>query len=98
MNLKTGVNWGWNMAKLHWIDRKMLKPFFDPVGSKPEARTAQRIMVYWNNENLVFPITPKNTNLVEDVEILLPVQFCYFQFSGFRGEAENVSATQKKNK
>ena len=25
--------------------------------------------------NLVFPIGPKNTNLVEDVEILLPVKF-----------------------
>ena len=24
---------------------------------------------------LVFPIGPKNTNLVEDVEILLPVKF-----------------------
>ena len=25
--------------------------------------------------HLVFPIGPKNTNLVEDVEILLPVKF-----------------------
>ena len=25
--------------------------------------------------HLVFPISPKNTNLVEDVEILLPVKF-----------------------
>ena len=25
--------------------------------------------------NLVFPIGPKNTNLLEDVEILLPVKF-----------------------
>ena len=24
----------------------------------------------------VFPIGPKNTNLVEDVEILLPIKFC----------------------
>ena len=27
--------------------------------------------------HLVFPIGPKNTNLVEDVEILLPIKFCY---------------------
>ena len=26
--------------------------------------------------HLVFPIRQKNTNLVEDVEILLPVKFC----------------------
>ena len=25
--------------------------------------------------HLVFPISPKNTNLVEDIEILLPVKF-----------------------
>ena len=42
--------------------------------------------------HLVFPIGPKNTNLVEDVEILLPVKFCWIPFSGFRGEVENVSA------
>ena len=43
----------------------------------------------------VFPIGPKNTNLVEDVEILLPVKFGWFPFSGFGGEAENVSANQR---
>ena len=42
--------------------------------------------------HLVFPIGPKNTNLVEDIEILLPVKFRWIPFSGFRGEAENVSA------
>ena len=40
--------------------------------------------------HLVFPINPKNTNLVEDVEIYLPVKFCQILFSGFRGEVENV--------
>ena len=45
--------------------------------------------------HLVFPISPKNTNLVEDVEILLPVQFRWIPFSGFRGEVENVSANQR---
>ena len=29
--------------------------------------------------HLVFPISPKNTNLVEDVEILLPVMFHEFR-------------------
>ena len=45
--------------------------------------------------HLVFPISPKNTNLVEDVEIMLPVKFHLIPFSGFRGEFENVSANQR---
>ena len=44
---------------------------------------------------LFFPIGPKNPNSVEDVEILLPVNFSWFPFSGFRGEVENVSANQR---
>ena len=45
--------------------------------------------------HLIFPIGQKNTNLVEDVEILLLVKFRYIPFSGFRGEVENVSANQR---
>ena len=45
--------------------------------------------------HLVFPIGPKNTNLVEDVEILLPVKFRWIPFIGFRGEVENVSANHR---
>ena len=44
--------------------------------------------------HLVFPIGPKNTNLVEDIEILLPVKFHWIPFSGFR-EVENISANQR---
>ena len=40
-------------------------------------------------------IGPKNTNLEEDVEILLPVKFRWIPFSGFRGEVKNVSANQR---
>ena len=45
--------------------------------------------------DLVFLISLKNTNLVEDVEILLPVKFRWIPFSSFRGEVENVSANQR---
>ena len=41
---------------------------------------------------LFFPISLKNTNLVEDVEILLPVKVHEIPLSGFRGEVKNVSA------
>ena len=44
--------------------------------------------------NLLCPIGPKNTNLVGDVEILLPVKFRWIPFSGF-GEVEYVSANQR---
>ena len=37
----------------------------------------------------------KNTNLVEEVEILLPIKFLWFLFSGFRGAVENVPANQR---
>ena len=37
----------------------------------------------------------RKTNLVEDIEILLPVNFRWIPFSGCRGKAENVSANQR---
>ena len=45
--------------------------------------------------HLVFLIGPKNTNLLESFEILLPIKFRWIRFSGFRGEVENVSANQR---
>ena len=44
---------------------------------------------------LVFPISPENTNMVEDVQTLLPVTFCWIILRGFRGEVKNVSANQR---
>ena len=45
--------------------------------------------------HLVFPIGPKNTNLVEDVKVLLPVKFHWITIGSYRGEVENVSANQR---
>ena len=44
--------------------------------------------------HLFFRIGPKNTNLVEGVEILLPVMFRVITFTGFKKEVKNVSANQ----
>ena len=44
---------------------------------------------------LFFRLARKNTNLVENVKILLPVKFRWIPFSGFRGEVVNVSANQR---
>ena len=41
-----------------------------------------------------FPISPKNTNFAEDVEILLPVKFPLISF----WEVENVSANQRPSR
>ena len=40
--------------------------------------------------HFVFPINPKNAKFVEDFEVLRPVKFRLIQFSGLRGELENV--------
>ena len=37
----------------------------------------------------------RNTNLVEDIEILLPVKFHCIPFSDFRGEVANISTNQR---
>ena len=34
--------------------------------------------------------------MIEEIEYLLPIKFCQFQHSGSRGEAENVSANERK--
>ena len=49
----------------------------------------------WPGWPSFFSIGPKNTNLVEDIEILLPAKFRWIPFSGFRGEVENVSVNQR---
>ena len=66
---------------------------FRSAVSKEKSKTSQSIRDW--AAILVFRSAGKlNTNLVEDVEILLPVKFHRILFSGFRGEVENVSANQ----
>ena len=48
--------------------------------------------------HLGFPIGPKNTNLVEHIELLLPVKFRRIPFSGFREEVKSVSANQSSGR
>ena len=66
---------------------------FHPVVSEEKSKMSQPIR--GQGGHLVFPIGPKNTNLVEDVEIMLPIKFRWIPFSGFREEVENVSANQR---
>ena len=51
--------------------------------------------IKYRDNRLGFPIDPKNTNLVEGVEIFRPVNIRCIPFSGFRGEVKNISAIQR---
>ena len=42
------------------------------------------------------PIGLKNTNLVEDIEILLPVKFRWILISGFKGEVKCLSQLETR--
>ena len=66
---------------------------FRSVVSEEKLKMSQPIRS--QGSHLVFAVGWKNTNLVEDVEILLPVKFRWIPFSSFRGEVENVSANQR---
>ena len=48
--------------------------------------------------HLGFLIGPKNTYLVEHIDILLPVKFRRIPFSGFIEEVKNVSANQSSGR
>ena len=61
--------------------------------SEEKSKMSQQIR--GQGGHLVFLIGPKNTNLEEDLEILLSVKFLPIRFSGFRGEVKNVSANQR---
>ena len=72
-----------------------LSSFFEFRSVVSEEKSKMSQPIRGQGGHLVFPIGPKNTNLVEEVEILLPVKFRWIPFSGFRKEVENVSANQR---
>ena len=76
----------WDLALSSFVE-------FPSAVSEEKSKMSQPIR--GQGSHLVFPIGLKNTNLVEDVVILLPVKFLWIPFSGFRGEVENVSANQR---
>ena len=79
-------SWRWDLAscQFRWI------PFSGFRGEVENVSTNQR-----SGRPTCSSDWPKNTNLVEDVEILLPDNFRWIPFSGFRGEVENVSGNQR---
>ena len=69
-----------SLNSIQWFHRRSQKCL-----SQSEDRAA--ILFFWSAR--------KNASLVEDVEILLPVKFCWILFSGFRGKVENASANHR---
>ena len=75
-----------------------LSSFFEFRSVVSEKKSKMSQPIRGRGGHPVFPIGPKNTNLVEDVEILLPVKFNWILFNGFREEVENVSANRRSGR
>ena len=73
-----------------WDLASCMSSFVEFRSAVSEEKSKMSQPIRGHGGHLVFPIGPKNTNLVEDVEILLPVKFRWIPFSLFRGEVENV--------
>ena len=91
------VNWS---ARKTQTRKRMLKScflssFVEFHSTVLEEKSKMSQPIRGQGGHLVFPIGPKNTNLVKDVGILLPVKFRWILFSRFRVEVENVSANQR---
>ena len=73
-----------------------LSSFIEFGSAVSEGNSKMSRPIRGQGSHLAFLIgTKEKTNLVEDIEILLPVKFPWIQFSGFWGEVENVSANQR---
>ena len=76
-------------------DLASILTFVEFCSAVSEDRSKMSQPIRGQDGHFVFPIGPKNTNLVEDNEILLHIKFRWILFSGFRGEVENISANQR---
>ena len=67
-----------------------LSSFVEFRSAVSEEKSKMSQPIRGQGRHLVFPIGLKNTNFVEDLEILLPVKFHSILLSGFKGEIENI--------
>ena len=72
-----------------------LSSFIKFLSAVSEEKPKMSQQIRGHGGHLVFLIGPKNTNLIKDLKILLPVEFLPIRFSGLRGEVNNVSANQR---
>ena len=83
----------WNQKQEHFIlhvSRSLLCIRFVAITFWTEEVFEKCHLLWWIGPggNFYSLFGPKNTNLVEDVMILLPVKFCWIPFSGFRGKVK----------
>ena len=71
-----------------------MSSFVEFCSALSEEKSKMSKQIRGRSGHLVFPIDPKNINLVDDVDTLLPVKVRCIKFSGFR-EVENVSANPR---
>ena len=64
-----------------------LSGFVEFHSAVPEEKSKMSQPIRGQGGHLIFPIIRKNTNLVEDIEILLPVKFPWIPFSGLRSHS-----------
>ena len=83
----------WNQKQQHFIlhvSRSLLCIRFVVITFWAEEVFEMCHILWWIGQggNFYSLFGPKNTNLVEDVKILLPVKFRWIPFSGFRGKVK----------
>ena len=66
--------------------------FFKYRSAVAEEKSKMSQQIRGKGGHLCFPIGPKNTNFVENVEFLLPVDSFQIRVSGFREEVGTVPA------
>ena len=71
-----------------------LSSFVEFCSAVSEEKLKMSQPIRGQGSHLVLPIGPKNINLIEDIEILLPVKFRWIPCSSIKGEVEYVSANQ----
>ena len=81
-----------NMLRFCFLSR--LIEFRSVVSEEQSEMSQQPIRGQDGHLGFFFFDRPKNTNFVEDIEILLPFKFRWILFSNFR-EVENVPANQR---
>ena len=83
----------WNQKQQHFIlhvSRSLLCIRFAAITFWAEEGFEMCHLLWWIGQggNFYSLFGPKNTNLVDDVKILLPVKFCWIPSRGFRGKVK----------
>ena len=88
-------SWRRAEAKASWDLFRRSLIWDDMFLASLKRRNSKICILFWICYMAILFFSLKNTNFVEDIEILLLVKFRLILFRGFRGDVENVSANQR---